>query len=63
MTVPPLLIPRPDDPYGLVTADKLPVTYREVTGITGNLPPTYITGNLTTLMRDTGLPIAVPNLC
>jgi len=28
MTVPPLLIPGPDDPYGLVKADKLPVTYR-----------------------------------
>ena len=28
MTVPPLLIPGPDDPYGLVKADKLPVSYR-----------------------------------
>jgi len=35
MTVPSLLIPGPDDPYGMVKADKL---------------PTYITGNLTTLV-------------
>jgi len=28
MTVPPLLIPGPDDPYGLVKTDNLPVTYR-----------------------------------
>jgi len=28
MTVPPLLIPGLDDPYGLVKADKLQVTYR-----------------------------------
>jgi len=27
MTVPLLLVPGPDDPYGLVKADKLPVTY------------------------------------
>jgi len=27
--VPPLLIPGPDDPYGLVKADKLPVTYHQ----------------------------------
>jgi len=27
MTVLPPLIPGPDDPYGLVKADKLPVTY------------------------------------
>jgi len=41
MTVPPLLIPGPDDPYGLVKADKLPVTYHQH----------YITGNLTTLVQ------------
>jgi len=28
MTAPPLLIPRPDDPNGLVKAGKLPITYR-----------------------------------
>jgi len=28
MTVSPLLMPGPDDPYGLLKADKLPVTYR-----------------------------------
>jgi len=26
---PPVLIPGPDDPYGLVKADKLPVTYHQ----------------------------------
>jgi len=41
MTVPPLIILGPDDPNGLVKAGKLPVT--------GNLPLTYITGNLTML--------------
>jgi len=51
MTVPPLSIPGPDDRYVLLKADKLPVTYFPVSyrWVTGNLPPTYVTGNLTTL--------------
>jgi len=44
MTVPPLLIPGPDDPNGLVKAGKLPVTYHQhIHGITVNLTTLFVT--------------------